>query len=67
MLLYNRAWRHVPLPLAKDAMALLWHCGALSLWPDTAAPTAITPGARKEDLTVLDHKANIVFKVDVRL
>ncbi len=34
MYLFSRLWRHVPLPLAKDMFALLWHADCLALWKD---------------------------------
>ena len=39
---YSRLWRHVPLPLAQDMFALLWHSECLTLWEDDAAMAAAT-------------------------
>jgi hypothetical protein len=77
VLLYNRLWRHVPLPLAKDMFALLWHCGALTLWPPPPIAREGDAATRRPEkvalvdtvtsaTALLDHKAAIVFRVDVK-
>ncbi len=39
VMIYNRLWRHVPLPLAKDMFAMLWHGNVIDLVPDSGTKT----------------------------
>lgn len=38
--LFSRLWRHVPLPLANDMFAMLWHSQCVTLWEE---PVAVVP------------------------
>ena len=64
VLLYNRLWRAVPLPLAKDMFAALWHAKMLTMYPGAPIAAVKAPGVLV-DVSLLDHKAAIVFKVNV--
>ena len=56
----------MPLPLAKDMFALMWHCGLLTPW-DNAVPEVQKSSAAAViagiGVSILDYKAAVALRL----